>query len=263
MLNIELMGTSDSPPVVVLHGLYGSVSNWRRVTRILSEDFQTVSVDLPNHGGSAWVDSMDYEMMASAVLEYLAANGLTRVSVIGHSMGGKVAMCMSQIASDRIEKLIVVDIAPVSYPTARMSEHSHLIDAMEALDLKSIGSRSEADSALLQAVPETQVRQFLLQNLRKNDGIYEWRINLRGIKQSLVSLMSYPALKKSPIPAMFLRGLLSDYILDIHRPAIDQCFSDWAMVDIAQVGHWLHAEKPEQVCQLTRDFFRPQLRQDN
>lgn len=238
-LHYQTLGQGQ--PLVLLHGLFGSGDNWGTVARHFSQHYQVVSVDLRNHGRSPHSDSHNYADMADDLLELCDTLSLERINLLGHSMGGKVAMQFATQYQDRVEKLIVVDMAPRAYA----DEHTHLIDAMLDVDLTTMQSRSDADKALSGRIPEAMVRQFLLMNLIKVEDNLTWRINLPVLKAN------YPQLIQAVCenthydkPSLFIRGVNSDYVQDHDIAQIKTHFTQ-AQFAALPTGHWVHAEQPQ------------------
>src|SRR5215469_8902919 len=175
----------EGEPVAILHGLFGSARNWASVAQRLADNWRVIAFDLRNHGASPWSDTMDYVAMAEDVRAAMQVRGHNRYSLIGHSMGGKVAMTAALVEPNAVESLVVVDIAPVTYPT---TPYAAYVQAMRALDLGAIMRRREADATLAVAVGNATERAFLLQNLIFGDGAPHWRINLSAIQASLSML---------------------------------------------------------------------------
>lgn len=247
---------SDSgEPLIILHGLFGSLSNWGGQSRQLATDFAVYGLDLRNHGASPHSDQMDYTVMAQDVLEFMDDHGIERSHLLGHSMGGKTAMQAALSAPQRIDRLVVADIAPVHYK----GQHDSILDGLEAIDLGSIASRNEADKILAEHVPDELVRQFLLTNLvRSDDNAFSWRINLPVLKSN------YDRLREAPAsdgvfegPTLFVKGALSNYIAEKHRDAILARFPNAKTKVIMHTGHWLHAEKPQTFYRIVRGFLKP------
>jgi esterase len=232
-----------SSALIILHGLFGSGTNWRSVSRRLAGDYRVFSVDLRNHGDSPHTDTMSYPEMADDVRALMDDQGLDAAVVLGHSMGGKTAMRLALESPERVARLMVVDIVP----TPSREDHGPVIDAMTALDLAAVGSRGDADSRLAAALPDPGLRQFLLQNLRSGPGGFSWRINLPAIRSSLPKLLDFPggdAPWRYPGPTWVLRGEHSGYVLPEHQGAIHALFPRAQMVTIKGAGHWPHAEQP-------------------
>ena len=242
-LHYKSQGEARGVPVVILHGLLGSSSNWRSIARKLAENAQVFTLDLPNHGDSPHVARMSYPAMADDVRAFLDARAIDSATLVGHSMGGKAAMRLALDAPHRVHRLVVVDIAPTP------SAHNHLpwLRAMAALDLTRVTRRAEADAALAQAVPDAAMRQFLLQNLVASDGAFAWRINIAAIESSLPALLDFPVdehVRPYTGPTRFLRGALSDYVQEKDQAAIRALFPRAEIVTIEDAGHWIHAEQP-------------------
>ncbi len=241
--------------IIVLHGLFGSSRNWLAIARKLSVNNRVLTLDLPNHGASSWTDSVSYESLSRSILDFMVEYGLETATVLGHSMGGKVAMTMALTQPELIKRLIVADIAPVEYKHDNLS----VITALEGVDLKSIKTRNDADKHLMKKIPEPMVRSFLLQNLVYSEDQYKWRINIPVIKKSLPSLHGFPFFSENIFfngPTMFLAGARSDFIEPNHHKNITHLFPKSSIVNIAGAGHWLHADNPEAFVDAVFQFIR-------
>ena len=238
--------TGQGPPALVLHGLFGSGTNWRTIARRLGSRLECHLVDQRNHGRSPHARGMAYPALADDVLAYLEARGIDQAGLIGHSMGGKSAMTLALTAPERVRWLIVADIAPAPSP----SDHRPIVEALRALTLDSLTSRAAADSALAHTFPDPGLRQFLLQNLVHGDGGLRWRIDLEAIAEALPDLTGFPPTAPGAAyrgPTLFLRGERSDYVTARHEPRIRALFPSASVDTIADAGHWLHAEQPAAV----------------
>jgi len=231
-------------PVIVLHGLLGSLDNWRLFSRRLARDFKVFSLDLRNHGQSPHSEIMNYRIMAQDLREFTEDRGLASAIVLGHSMGGKVAM---QFAGDNphvVDKLIVVDIAPKAYPPT----HRCLLAALWALDLTGLKSFTAVDSAIAPLIADPAVRRFVLKSLiRDPHAGFRWKIGLDAILQNYDEL-TRPVVLEQPFrnPVCFIRGARSNHIEDNDLSLIRKMFSQVELIDIPDAGHWVHAEAPEE-----------------
>lgn len=240
-LKVESLG--DGPPVVVLHGLFGAGRNWITVARALADKFRFHLVDLRNHGGSPHTDSMSYLDMVADLRRLIDVLALDDYSLVGHSMGGKAAMTLALTEPRGLQRLINIDIAPVSYPDRFVD----LIAALEALDLHSIQRRADADRALAHAIPETAVRLFILQNLVFEHGRPRWRLNLTTLKRDMPHILGpLPVVEPAHYdgPTCFIRGELSERISAAHLPLIAHWFPQYRLETVSGGGHWPHAEAP-------------------
>ena len=246
--------TSDpGPPLVMAHGLLGQGRNFGTLARGFAEHRDVYTVDMRNHGDSPWDDTMDYPSMAGDLAAFIEAQTDGQALVFGHSMGGKAAMRLALDAPERVAALIVADIAPVAYT------HSHLdqIDALRGLDLGAIAKRSEADAALRGPVPDATMRAFLLQNLRiSGDGITR-RSNLDVLAGAMETLVGWAdtGVRQYDGPVLFIAGGASSYVSDEHEQAIRALFPRIAVETVAGAGHWIHAEKPQEVLALAERFL--------
>jgi len=234
---------SAGPPVVILHGLLGSSSNWRSIARRLAEQHRVFTPDLRNHGESPHVDDMSYPAMAGDVRAFLDEHAIDAATVIGHSMGGKTAMRLALDAPHRVDRLVVVDIAPT------LSDHDHLpwLRAMASLDVSRITRRADAEGMLEAAVPDAAMRRFLLQNLASTAGGFAWRINLEAIESNLPALLDFPVdadVQPFTGSALFVRGAQSDYLPPKDETAVRALFPRARIVTIEDAGHWVHAQQP-------------------
>jgi len=230
-------------PVAILHGLFGWNRNWATIARQLGATRRVIAFDLRNHGNSPWADTMNYAEMAEDVRAALVERGCRTAALIGHSMGGKTAMVAALTGREWIERLIVVDIAPVAYRPARLAE----LAAMQGLDLDRITRRGDADARLAALIPDAAERSFLLQNLVFGEGRPRWRANLAAIEREMPVIAGFPDLSPGTAyrgPALFVAGARSPYLRAEHEPAIRHLFPAAEIVRIDNAGHWVHAEQP-------------------
>jgi esterase len=234
-------------PIIIMHGIFGSSDNWLTQARILSEHYRVFSIDLRNHGQSPHDNTFDYPSMANDLLLFIKENNLEKPIVVGHSMGGKVAMNFAVAHPEMLERLIVVDISPRPYNL----EHYVIIDGLKSIRIESIASRNEADAALAAFVPEADVRQFLLKNLqRKPEGGFSWKINLPVIDKNLSNIGLDLQFKGTfDKPTLFIRGGRSQYVRDEDMTHIKEVFPK-ATLETLDTGHWVQAEKPKEFVEL-------------
>jgi len=248
----ECLKGAAGDPLLILHGLYGHQGNWASHAREFTADFTVYALDARNHGLSAHVESMSLEDMARDVCDTMDALGIASAHVLGHSMGGKVAMLLALLQPQRVRRLVVVDIAPVAYERG----DSHVLEALCAIDIASIGSRADADARLSIAVPAKAVRDFLLANLQKDAVGYTWRFNLPVLRRCFRQIIGWPAHGRQwNGPVLFIKGEQSDYILPEHRHATLEQFPAATMMTVAGAGHWVHSEKPESFRRLALRFL--------
>ena len=248
---------SDSgPALLILHGLFGNLRNWNRIAQELATDFQVIALDLRNHGESPHADSMSYAEMAADVLEFLDDQSIQAGNFLGHSMGGKVAMRFALDYPQRTSRLLVVDIAPIRYEESR-GGHDDVFAGMFAVDLASISSRADAEEQMAPHIPEVAVRQFLASNLVKDGtGGYRWRFNLAALHSNYSNLREAIASDSGFAGKVaFLKGAESNYIREEDRSFINRLFPKANLIEIDGAGHWLHAEQPKRVIDLSREFF--------
>ncbi len=257
MDNIDLASRAigeTGQPIVILHGLLGSSRNWATHAKWLGETHQAFALDLRNHGTSPWADDMNYEAMADDVRSFIKARGLGPVIMIGHSMGGKTAMRLALNEPSLVEKLVVVDIAPVAY------DHSFggYVEAMLAIDVANLTHRKEIDDILAVTVPEPAIRAFLLQNLERRGQGFAWKANLAVLAKAMPGLMNFPVRDGDHFanPSIFLAGANSNYVRTSDQPVIERLFSRAEIRHIADAGHWLHAEQPAAFSAHLQDFLK-------
>ena len=241
----------EGAPVVLLHGLFGSCSNFAGLQRMLAATHRVVSLDLRNHGASPHAPGMAYLDMAGDVLDSMTARGIDAAAVLGHSMGGKAAMRLALMAPGRVSRLVVADIAPVPY------QHNNraVADALLALPLTPGLTRRQADALLAPSVPDPGVRGFLLQNLRIGPQP-AWRIGLPEIAAALPGIEGWDAPPGIyPGPVLVIRGERSDFVLPEHRPAIRALFPAARFIALRDAGHWLHADAPAAFNQVVGSFL--------
>ena len=250
MLNQIVHGTrTERPPLLIAHGLYGSARNWGVIAKRLSDDRQIVAVDMRNHGASPWRDSHGYDDMAQDLAEVIDSLG-SPVDVIGHSMGGKAAMALALSHPDAVRRMVVADIAPVSYGHTQIQ----FIDAMKAVDLDRVNRRSDAEAQLGALGVEDSLQSFLTQSLDISGKF--WRLNLDVLAAEMPKIMSFPAFSGSwPGAVLFLSGAGSDYVRPEYREVIKALFPAARFAKIPGAGHWLHAEKPREFEAAVRAFL--------
>jgi pimeloyl-ACP methyl ester carboxylesterase len=244
------------PLVAFCHGLFGQGRNWTQVAKQLAEDHRTLLVDMPDHGRSAWSEEFDYLAAADRVAELFSADDPVRL--VGHSMGGKIAMLVALRHPELVEQLAVVDVAPVRYDNT--DEFRRYIDAMLGLDLASLERRSDAEEALADAVPDPGVRGFLLQNLRQEHGRWFWQPNLELLGRDLRAIGDWPEERLQDVapyagPVLWLGGSRSAYVTDEHAAAMDALFPRNRRVMVKDAGHWVHSEQPTVFLEVLRRFL--------
>ncbi len=245
--------SGQGQPVILLHGLFGSSDNWHTIAARLAEKFHVFALDQRNHGQSPHSAEMEYPLMAADVDDFFAARGLENAMVIGHSMGGKTAMQLALQFPHRVQKLVVADIAPRAYAPA----HDKIFAALLALDLAAFQNRTQMEEALAPEIPSLVLRRFLLKNLGRNPtGGFFWKINLRGLAENYWRLRE-PVIGAAPFtgPTLFIRGGKSNYVQPEDEPLIREWFPAARIETIAEAGHWLHADKPEEFLRLVVEFL--------
>ncbi|WP_176695389.1 alpha/beta fold hydrolase [Phaeobacter sp. B1627] len=250
MLNTISHGSpTDRPPLLIAHGLYGSGRNWGVIAKRLSDERLVIAVDMRNHGDSPWQDSHSYTDLAEDLAEVIAAHG-GQMDVVGHSMGGKASMMLALNHPQLVHRLVVADIAPVSYSHTQ----AHFITAMRSVDLDAVTRRSDAQEQLAEAGVDAQLQSFFTQSLDVENR--RWRLNLDALEREMPHILGFPEVSISWAgAALFLTGGTSDYVQPAHRDRIKQLFPKARFAKIPDAGHWLHAETPRAFEATVRAFL--------
>lgn len=253
-MKLHYSQSGQGEPLVLIHGLLGHSQNLAGVAKALSTDYLVINIDLRNHGESAHANEHTYPLMAQDVIETLAPFNFNKINVLGHSMGGKVAMQLALTHADKINKLMVEDIAPVTYP----ERHNAIFKGLQAIDLPSLTNRQQADKTLAQYVDDINIRRFLLSNLTKTDGHWQWKVNLPALvaQYSEICLFEPPANSVFNGDTLFIKGGNSDYITAEHQSIIQQKFPNAKAKIIQAAGHWIHAEKASIFNKVILDFLQ-------
>ena len=231
----------EGQPLVILHGLFGNSDNWQTHAKKLSEYFRVILVDQRNHGHSDWSDEFSYDLMAEDLNELFIDLNLKKAIVLGHSMGGKTAIRFTQLYPSKVEKLIIVDIGVKEYPM----HHTEILNGLHSIDLEKVTTRSEAEEILSKYISSNGVRQFLLKNLYWIEkGKLAWRMNIPVLEKEMPAILTVLPEKEIFNSTLFIRGMLSNYILDEDIQQLEDQFTDCQIITIENAGHWVHAEAP-------------------
>ncbi|MGR5539693.1 alpha/beta fold hydrolase [Vibrio campbellii] len=250
LLNYKQEGQGQT--VVLIHGLFGSFSNLGLLARDLAQDHSVISIDLRNHGLSFHSDIHDYPSMAQDVVTLLRHLNVDPALVIGHSMGGKVAIKVADIAPELVKQLIILDIAPVAYDTNR---HDNVFNGLQAVLKEQPTNRQQAMDILAQHIEIDGVRQFLSKSLYKHGETMEWRFNVASLFDNYADIIGWQEIPSTDIPTLFVKGGVSDYLLPEYQTAVKRQFKQAKAHIIANTGHWLHAEKPAEVMRVIRKYI--------
>jgi esterase len=261
--------TGQGPVLLILHGLFGSSDNWMTISKKLEADFTVIIPDLRNHGQSPHTLSHTFEDMTNDLELFFSTQHIEQASVLGHSMGGKAAMMFAANNPNKVNNLIIADIAPKSYKnetgiTGLSGQNELILDLMEKTDLTTVSTRQEIDQFLSSALPETGLRQFIIKNVyRDSNGLFKWKINLPVLRDSLEKILKDVNQEwfsdRKPIlnyPVTFIRGLKSGYILDSDIPTIKNIYPEAHIIDIPDAGHWVHADQPERFVEAVRNSLQ-------
>lgn len=250
-LNYKEFGQGD--PVIILHGLFGTSDNWQTLAKKLAEHYSVFLLDLRNHGRSFHDDEFNYKVMAEDLKDFMESHWIYSARIIGHSMGGKVAMQFALSHPDMVENLVVVDIANERYEGG----HEVIFNALLNLDLENVASRKEADTFLKAQIKDSGVRQFLLKNLTRNKaGKYIWKMNLPVIYQNYQAILS--KIEGEDVfdgATLFVKGGLSKYITETNFESTKRFFPNAKLETIENVGHWVHASAPKELLKILENFL--------
>ncbi|CAA6803159.1 MAG: Alpha/beta hydrolase [uncultured Thiotrichaceae bacterium] len=251
-LHYNTYGETSNPPLIVLHGLLGESSNWRTAARFLQQDYYVIALDLRNHGKSPHYKGMSYLEMSNDVLAIMQHLQLETVSIMGHSMGGKVAMYLALHNAKRIQQLIVVDIAPVTYPLL----HQSIFKTLLTLPISEIKNRQEADRHLSIDIDDPFERSFLLKNLARTDDGFQWQCNLTEISRNYLKIADFPkTTERYDKRCLFVQGGRSNYINTDNIPLIHPYFPQAEIQKIPKAGHLPHVQTPQSFLQTVIDYI--------
>jgi esterase len=257
----------EGPPLIIVHGLYGASDNWLSVGKALAGEYDVYLIDQRNHGHSPHSATHNYPAMRDDLISFMDKHALRKAILVGHSMGGKTVMFLAEAYPERVDSLIVIDIAPTAcHPDDRSSQartHTEIINAMLAVDFSQVKRREDVNVQLARSIHSRRIRNFLMKNVsRSKDGNYQWKLNAVVIGQELSSIFEGIDLSKYPpghgitgFPVLFIRGEKSDYITDDCIPGIKQIFPMAEIATIPQAGHWLHVEQPDLLVKTIRYFL--------
>lgn len=250
-LNFKQYGSAGEP-IVILHGIFGSLDNWHTVAKELSENYTVYTLDLRNHGHSPHSEEMSLALMAEDVHTFILEHSLEKVHLVGHSMGGKVAMLFAQSYVSQLKSLVVVDIAPKTYK----SGHLPYFKAYQEINLSRINNRKELDDAFAEYESNMAVRQFLMKNIVSGANGYHLKINVQAIEKAYSEIIGGIHLGKINIPTLFMAGKKSNYIREADKESIKQIFSQVQFTSISNAGHWVHAENRPSFIRALTEFIQ-------
>jgi len=250
-LNHKILG--EGQPLVILHGLFGSLDNWQTHAKTFSEYFQVILVDARNHGHSPHTDTHNYDLIAKDLLLLIDTLKLDNASFIGHSMGGKAVMRFAQLFPERVNKLVVVDMGIKAYPM----HHDVILEGLKSMDFNAITSRSAADEQLQNYIQDFAVRQFLLKNMYwvEPGKRLAWRMNLDTLEKEMPNILVALPETQANMQSLFLYGTRSNYVLEEDQEAIEAMFPYATFQGIEDAGHWVHAEKPQEFVDAVLQFL--------
>jgi esterase len=250
-LQHEAQGDPTQPVLIILHGFFAAARNWRTFAAQLAKHYYVITLDLRNHGTSPHAEPMDYPTMAEDLKYFITQQGLTSVSLLGHSMGGKVCLWFALHYPALLHKLIIADISPVNYPHS----FDQMIDALMALPLQNLANRKQADDWLSHSIAATDFRQFLLQNLILKSGQYCWRIDLGIFKRAASTIVAFPESSHLMPYQGALLVLAGEHSNLVQVEAFKPLFPYAAFQTIAHAGHWLHVQAPALFLTTVREYL--------
>lgn len=256
-MELHYRSMGEGQPMVILHGVFGTSDNLQTFGKKLAEQYEVFLLDQRNHGASPHSDDFNYQVMVEDLREFIETHRLINPVILGHSMGGKVAMFFSVQYPDLFDKLIIVDIAPRSYPV----HHQQILKALSAVKIDEITNRKEAETQMEPFITDFGVRQFLLKNLKRTDDNkgFAWKLNLSVIKNNIERIgegLEHDKKAKVEKPALFVRGAKSQYIKDEDEKLIKSIFPLAKLATIENAGHWVHAEQPQQLFEVVSEFLQ-------
>jgi pimeloyl-ACP methyl ester carboxylesterase len=242
----------EGQPLVIMHGLFGMLDNWQTLGKQWAENYHVILVDNRNHGHSPHAPDFNYEVMVDDLAELVDDLFLDDLYIIGHSMGGKIAMKFAQTYPELVQKLVVADIGPKHYPV----HHQQIIAGLKSVDLTTVGSRGKVNAQLAPYIEDEGTRQFFLKNLYwREKGVLDWRFNLDTIAQNIENVGEDMLGNICNVPTQFIRGAKSNYILDEDFDAIKATFTQAELATVSNAGHWLHAENPSEFYEKVSAFL--------
>lgn len=251
-LNFKKLG--NGKPLIILHGLFGSLDNWLTIAKNLGENFEVFIVDARNHGQSPHSDEFNYEVMANDLYEFILQNNIVHPIILGHSMGGKTVLQFAMNYPNQLSKLIVADITPKAYPV----HHTEVLKGLLSINFETIKTRKDADEKLSETITDFSTRQFLLKNLYwKDKGTLAWRFNLPIINATIEEMgieIAHPITFNQP--TLFIKGKKSNYMLESDTVLIKNIFPTAKIISVDS-GHWVHAENPTEFLQVVNSFLLP------
>jgi len=252
-MDLHFKTFGEGEPLIILHGLFGTLDNWQTLGKRLADHYMVYLVDQRNHGRSPHEPEMDYPRMADDLRAFMQENWIHRAHILGHSMGGKTAMEFALRNPDMTDRVIVVDIAPKTYEPG----HNEIFEALRSLDPEALQDRQEADHALAKDIADRGIRMFLLKNLsRRKEGGFRWKMNLDAIYKNYERILQKPS-GQEPFhgEALFIRGERSRYIQPQDEQLIHAYFPQARLETVPRAGHWVHAEAPDALYDLVTQFL--------
>lgn len=255
-LNYKIYGAENSDVIIILHGLFGMLDNWTTLAKRFAQTHRVYAIDLRNHGKSVHTKEMNYNVMAMDLKDFMVNESIYTANIIGHSMGGKVLMTFTNLYPEYVERMVVVDIAPKAYKP----KHNQIIDALTSLPIQSLKTREQADNWLSNNITQASVRLFLLKNLARTKLGFEWKMNLPVIIENYSEIIGDVDIKNGfERPVLMLYGGNSDYLSNDDFKELELFYDNVRFKEIEDVGHWVHAEKPDAFYENVIEFLNESL----
>jgi esterase len=253
-INLNYKEFGQGEPIVILHGLFGTLDNWQTIAKQLAENNSVYIIDQRNHGRSPHFDDINYQLLAEDLRHFMESNWMYNAIIVGHSMGGKTAMQFAFENPEMVKKLIVIDIAPKAYSGG----HEVIMETLVGLDLDAYTDRKMVENEIAKKIPEVGVRQFLLKNLTRDDesGKFEWKMNLKAIQNNYDKIIGNIENGFFEGETLFVKGANSDYIKEEDMSDIEKKFPNSTIKTIKNAGHWVHAEQPKLLLEQINAFLQ-------
>ena len=254
MIQLNYKSFGQGPPLIIVHGLFGTLDNWQTIAKQFGSAYSVFLIDQRNHGRSPHVDGLfNYKILAEDLKDFLEQNWIYKTSLIGHSMGGKTILQFATEYPEMIDKMVVVDIGPKSY----QGGHETVLEALAAVPVETLADRQQAEQILSSKIGEMGTVQFLLKNLsRKKEGGFEWKMNLKNLVENYSNILAAIDIPEPcMVETLFVRGGNSDYLTDSDYPLLKQQYPNGTIATIEGAGHWVHADKPQELYTLASQFL--------
>ncbi len=253
LLHYKITDNFSKPVLMIIHGLFGSLDNWQSLAKKWSESFRVISVDVRNHGRSFHSDDMKFESLVIDLHRIIGHESVKKLHLLGHSMGGKIAMEFAAIYPDLIDSLIIVDVSPYPYPP----HHTEVFDMLQAIDLRSLSSRVEIEKEVRNRIDNESVIQFMMKNIRRNESTltFEWKFNLSVLSRDYLYLIQRLPSQGFNGRTLFIGGEESKYITKETSLYLFDLYPKAILEYVSNAGHWVHADNPSEFYDKVTSFI--------